>query len=354
MLPVLPLLLALVVRRPPARLGVFQPDGRPRVLIALVVFALLLIAALGKSDVTTRENSGRRAAALLDAAEFVLAAHRRDARAGVCRHRRHVPARRAAAEAGRASRRIRDLPFGWLLAGSIGASLFALHLVYVQLNDTYLVGLLPFALLIPARALAIHGRPPRSLAACAALSVAMLVALSLWMRGNYNWQEAAMARCRPAAGGRHHLALHRREPALDRVPRRLRRVAGARPTRASTTPSARPRRQRRVLSTSPSMPGFTSAYWSGTHQVAVSGDVRARERLASGSDRAVPQRTFQSPRRRRLRTHRMRQQRSSAANRRAEFRGEPRRAGRTTSAPPARATAPRCRAVVRQRRGGVP
>ena len=50
--------------------------------------------------------------------------------------------------------------------------------------------MLPFALLIPARALATHGRPPRSLAACAALSVAMLVALSLWMRGNYNWQQA--------------------------------------------------------------------------------------------------------------------------------------------------------------------
>ena len=36
-----------------------QPDARPRVLIALVVFALLLIAALDKSEVTTRENSGR-------------------------------------------------------------------------------------------------------------------------------------------------------------------------------------------------------------------------------------------------------------------------------------------------------
>jgi hypothetical protein len=60
----------------------------------------------------------------------------------------------------------------------------------VQLNDTYLVALLPFSLLIPARAIVTSGRPPRALAASAALSAVMLVLLSFWMRGNYNWQEA--------------------------------------------------------------------------------------------------------------------------------------------------------------------
>ncbi|MEO7709335.1 MAG: glycosyltransferase family 39 protein, partial [Caldimonas sp.] len=190
MLPVLPLLLALVVRRPAPRLGVFQPDGRPRVLIALTVFALLLIASLDKSAVTTRENSGRALQLywMLPNSfwqhDFVM--HGLAFAGTVGTFLLVVLLLKPGARAGS----IRDLPFGWLLAGSIGASLFALHLVYVQLNDTYVVGLLPFALLIPARALATGGRPPRTLAACAALSVAMLVLVSLWMRGSYNWQEA--------------------------------------------------------------------------------------------------------------------------------------------------------------------
>jgi len=190
MLPVLPLLLALVVRRPPARLGVFQPDGRPRVLIALVVFALLLIAALDKSDVTTRENSGRALQLywMLPNSfwNHPVVMHGLAFAGTVGTFLLVVlllkPAARGSA--------IRDLPFGWLLAGAVGTCLFALHLVYVQLNDTYLVGLLPFALLIPARALVKSGRPPRAFAASAALSALMLVLVSLWMRGNYNWQEA--------------------------------------------------------------------------------------------------------------------------------------------------------------------
>jgi len=190
MLPVLPLLLALVVRRPPARIGALQPDGRASVLIALAIFALLLIASLDKSDVTTRENSGRALQLywMLPNAfwQHTTVMHGLAFAGTVGTFLLVVLLLKPGLRAGS----IRELPFGWLLAGSIGVSLFAIHLVYVQLNDTYLVGLLPFALLIPARALAVRGRPPRALPASAALSIAMLVLLSLWMRGSFNWQQA--------------------------------------------------------------------------------------------------------------------------------------------------------------------
>ncbi len=86
--------------------------------------------------------------------------------------------------------RLKSLRFeSWLLA-AIGLSLLGLHLAYVQLNDTYLVGLLPFALL--GVALVSKDRPPpaRWLAASAGASLAIVGALSFWMRGDYNLQQA--------------------------------------------------------------------------------------------------------------------------------------------------------------------
>ena len=268
MLPMLPLLLALVVRRPPPRLGVFQPDGRPRVLIALVVFALLLIAALGKSDVTSRENGGRALQLfwMLPNSfwQHTVVMHGLAFAGTVGTFLLVVLLLKPGARPGG----IRDLPFGWLLAGSIGASLFALHLVYVQLNDTYLVGLLPFALLIPARALATHGRPPRSLVPCAALSVAMLVALSLWMRGNYNWQEAQWrAADRLLAAGN--------DLACIGASRHWSEYHGAFDEWLAQT---YPRFDHTLGKASPATPGsldepfyawLHKRYWAGTHQVAV-------------------------------------------------------------------------------------
>jgi hypothetical protein len=190
MLPVLPLLLALVVRRPPVRLGTFQADGRARVLVALAVFALLLIASLDKSAVTTRENSGRALQLhwMLPNAfwQHTVVMHGLAFAGTVGTFLLVVLLLKPGLRAGS----LRDLPFGWLLAGSMGVSLLGLHLVYFQLNDTYLVGLLPFALLIPARAVATNGRPAPALASSVALSALSLVLLSFWMRGNYNWQEA--------------------------------------------------------------------------------------------------------------------------------------------------------------------
>jgi hypothetical protein len=304
MLPVLPLLLALVVRRPPVRHGTFQPDGRARVLVALAVFALLLIASLDKSAVTTRENSGRALQLywMLPNAfwQHTVVMHGLAFAGTVGTFLLVVLLLKPGVRAGS----LRDLPFGWLLAGSIGASLFALHLAYVQLNDTYLVGLLPFALLIPARALAVRGRPPRALAASAVLSVAMLVLLSLWMRGSYNWQQAQWhaadrllssgvpLRCIGAS--RHWTEYH---GAFDEW-------------LALTYPSFDGRRGE----VSPAQPGPLHApfyawlhkrYWSGTHQVAVNWnsepaqgwrrmavepyrDARFTRRAVDGYQRVVP------------------------------------------------------------------
>jgi hypothetical protein len=80
----------------------------------------------------------------------------------------------------------------WTLCAAVGLSLLVLHMLYVQLNDTYLVGLLPFALLLAARLPSGAGEPSRRLGlavatACCAVS---LVATSLSMRGDYNEQEA--------------------------------------------------------------------------------------------------------------------------------------------------------------------
>lgn len=51
------------------------------------------------------------------------------------------------------SRGLLNIPPGWHLPGSTGGCLLLLHLCYVQLNDTYIVDLLPFALLILAHPL---------------------------------------------------------------------------------------------------------------------------------------------------------------------------------------------------------
>ena len=86
--------------------------------------------------------------------------------------------------------RLRRRKAEWLLLGGAGLSLWCLHLGYVQLNDTYLVGLLPFAMLIPARALSRTPVPRACLNGAAALSLVTIALVALWMRGDYNRQEA--------------------------------------------------------------------------------------------------------------------------------------------------------------------
>ena len=89
--------------------------------------------------------------------------------------------------------RVRDLPWQSLLTVATGLTLVALHLGYVQLNDTYLVGMLPFALLLIGAALATRPPATRALVVTAAWSFGMLLVLSAWMRGDYNRQQARWA-----------------------------------------------------------------------------------------------------------------------------------------------------------------
>ena len=89
--------------------------------------------------------------------------------------------------------RVRDLSWQALLTMATGVSLVALHLSYVQINDTYLVGMLPFGLLIIGGALATRPPPTWVLAVTVAWSFAMLVVLSAWMRGDYNRLQAQWA-----------------------------------------------------------------------------------------------------------------------------------------------------------------
>lgn len=81
--------------------------------------------------------------------------------------------------------------FEILCLGLTGAGLVALHLIYVQLNDTYIVSLAPFALLFVGLAAQAAG-PRRALsAACLALSGALALLMALWIRADHDEQEAA-------------------------------------------------------------------------------------------------------------------------------------------------------------------
>ena len=88
---------------------------------------------------------------------------------------------------------VRDLSWPALLVGATGLCLVALHISYVQLNDTYIVGLLPFVLLAIGGALAHRFQPLWIFAATLVWSIAMLVLLGAWMRGDYNRQQTQWA-----------------------------------------------------------------------------------------------------------------------------------------------------------------
>jgi hypothetical protein len=75
------------------------------------------------------------------------------------------------------------------LAGTY-AGLVLLHLTYTQLNDTYIVAFIPFALLIIAEKLR-DGEPRKAAwALSATLSVILILLTGLWMRGEYSAQQA--------------------------------------------------------------------------------------------------------------------------------------------------------------------
>jgi hypothetical protein len=84
----------------------------------------------------------------------------------------------------------RRIAFEALLLAAVSVSLLGLHLAFAQLNDTYLVGLLPFAVLVVAYGSrgAVISRlwVVGSIIACGII----VLAQSLWLRGDFNVQEA--------------------------------------------------------------------------------------------------------------------------------------------------------------------
>jgi hypothetical protein len=76
-----------------------------------------------------------------------------------------------------------------LLLGT-GLGLLFLHLIYRQLNDTYVTALIPFALLVVGEALRRLRLRPSLVRASAAVAMIFMLMTALWMRGEYEAQEA--------------------------------------------------------------------------------------------------------------------------------------------------------------------
>jgi hypothetical protein len=204
LLPVLPLLASLCLARAygsdgPQTVGTkraassSERSSEVTAVLALLTLAGLLLFSLKNSDISTRENSGH----LLPLPWMLPTAFwsktwlmRGFAASGVIgaffllllfwRWQGTRP-------------RVRDLSWQALLTMATGLSLVALHLSYVQINDTYLVGMLPFVLLVIGGALATRAPATWVLAVTVAWSFAILVVLSAWMRGDYNRQQAQWA-----------------------------------------------------------------------------------------------------------------------------------------------------------------
>jgi hypothetical protein len=80
-----------------------------------------------------------------------------------------------------------------ILLVATGACLLGLHLIYVQLNDTYVVPFIAFALLLLAVQCRETTLTPRVAAASTAVSLAALMLVSLWIRANFAEQATLWA-----------------------------------------------------------------------------------------------------------------------------------------------------------------
>jgi hypothetical protein len=80
-----------------------------------------------------------------------------------------------------------------ILLVATGACLFGLHLFYVQLNDTYIVPFIAFALLLLAVECRGTTLTPRVAAASTAVSLTAILFVSLWIRANFAEQATLWA-----------------------------------------------------------------------------------------------------------------------------------------------------------------
>lgn len=75
------------------------------------------------------------------------------------------------------------------LAGT-GVALLLMHLVYRQLNDTYIVALIPFAFLLFGEVLRGVALSRPMIRTCALVSIVFILSTALWMRAEYALQQA--------------------------------------------------------------------------------------------------------------------------------------------------------------------
>ena len=88
-------------------------------------------------------------------------------------------------------RAFRELSSEMLFLTGTGLGLLALHLTYTQLNDTYIVALIPFGLLVIAEKLRSDEPRRAALTLSVALSMILILITGLWLRGEYSSQFAA-------------------------------------------------------------------------------------------------------------------------------------------------------------------
>jgi hypothetical protein len=125
----------------------------------------------------------------------------------------------------RASRRLSP---EMILLASTGAGLLALHLAYVQLNDTYIAAFIPFALLLTAERLRDSETPKSLLAFSAALSMTLILLVAFWMRVEYAGQQAAWKSADALADAGVQPGDIQAPPALGRIPWCIRRLGRSR------------------------------------------------------------------------------------------------------------------------------
>jgi len=77
-----------------------------------------------------------------------------------------------------------------LMLASTGAALFCLHLMHVQLNDTYIVAFLPFTLLALGLVLREELSCKSAVRTIALSAVTLGIAVAVWMHGDLNRQQA--------------------------------------------------------------------------------------------------------------------------------------------------------------------
>lgn len=91
----------------------------------------------------------------------------------------------------RGRRSPRSLSPALIFLATTAVGLLALHLLYKQLNDTYITAFIPFTLLLAASHLRSFPTSAPLLRLCTAISFASILAMSVWIQADYDLQTAS-------------------------------------------------------------------------------------------------------------------------------------------------------------------